>query len=132
MTIRIEDLDHFVLTVRDIDATTSFYERVLGMRAFTFADGARTAIAFGEHKINLHEVGREHLPNARDAGPGSADVCFLTATPLEEVVDHLAALEVPIEHGPDAADGARGPLRSVWFRDPDGNLIEVANRASGR
>jgi catechol 2,3-dioxygenase-like lactoylglutathione lyase family enzyme len=128
MTPRITDLDHLVLTVRDPDVTASFYERVLGMRPFTFADGTRTALAFGRHKINLHQVGREHLPNAREARPGSADLCFLTDTPLDDVVAHLGELGVSIEHGPDAADGARGPLRSVWFRDPDGNLIELANR----
>lgn len=129
MTLRIVDLDHLVLTVRDLDATTNFYERVLGMRAFTFADGTRTALAFGRHKINLHQAGHEHLPNAREARPGSADLCFLTDTPLEDAVAHLAELGVALDHGPDAADGARGALRSVWFRDPDGNLIELANRA---
>jgi catechol 2,3-dioxygenase-like lactoylglutathione lyase family enzyme len=131
MTLRIARIDHFVLTVRDLGATTAFYERVLGMRAFTFAGGARTALSFGEHKINLHEAGREHLPNAREARPGSADVCFLTDTPMEQVLAHLAEQGVEVEHGPDAADGARFRLRSVWFRDPDGNLIEVANRATG-
>jgi catechol 2,3-dioxygenase-like lactoylglutathione lyase family enzyme len=129
MTLRIDELDHFVLTVRDLDATVSFYERVLGMRAFTFADETRTALAFGRHKINLHQVGHEPLPNAREARPGSADLCFLTDTPLEDVVAHLSALSIAVEHGPDAADGARGTLHSVWVRDPDGNLIELANSA---
>ena len=130
MRLRIADLDHFVLTVRDLDATVNFYERVLGMRAFTFADGTRKGLAFGRHKINLHQVGHEHLPNAREARPGSADLCFLTDTPLEDVIAHLAEMSVAVEYGPDAADGARGRLRSVWLRDPDGNLIELANRAA--
>lgn len=127
----ISDLDHLVLTVRDLGATVSFYERVLGMRAFTFAGGTRTALAFGTQKINLHEYGHEHLPNAREARPGSADFCLLTDTPLDDVVAHLAELDIDIEHGPDAADGARGPLRSIWLRDPDGNLVELANEVAG-
>lgn len=125
--IALTGLDHLVLTVSDLRATVDFYERVLGMRAFTFAGGKRTALAFGEQKLNLHELGREHLPNAAVARPGTADFCLLTGTPLGEVVAHVAACGVELEHGPDAADGAQHPLCSVWFRDPDGNLVEVAN-----
>ncbi len=124
----VAGLDHLVLTVRDLGATIEFYERVLGMRAFTFADGTRSALAFAGQKLNLHELGREHLPNARDARPGSADFCLLTETPLDQVVARLRAHGVEIEHGPDRADGAEGPLNSVWIRDPDGNLVELANR----
>lgn len=131
MAPRITGLDHLVLTVRDLDATVSFYERVLGIPAFTFAGGTRTALAVGNHKINLHLLGNEHLPNAREARPGSADFCLLTDTPIDDLVAHLAGLGVEIEHGPDAADGARHPLRSIWLRDPDGNLIELANEAAG-
>jgi catechol 2,3-dioxygenase-like lactoylglutathione lyase family enzyme len=129
MGIRVEAIDHLVLTVRDLSVTIDFYELVLGMEAVSFA-GDRRALRFGDQKINLHEVEREHLPNARNAGDGTADLCFLTSTPLEAVVERLSALEVEIEEGPAPADGARGPLRSVWFRDPDGNLIEVANQAA--
>jgi hydroxymethylpyrimidine/phosphomethylpyrimidine kinase len=126
--VRIAGIDHVVLTVRDVGATTEFYERVLGMRAFTFADGTRTALAFAGQKLNLHQLGLEFLPNARDARPGSADFCLLTDTPLDEVVAQLRAHGIDIEHGPDGADGAEGPLKSVWIRDPDGNLVELANR----
>jgi catechol 2,3-dioxygenase-like lactoylglutathione lyase family enzyme len=125
----ITGLDHVVLTVRDIATTVDFYERAIGMRSFTFAGGARTALAFGEQKINLHELGAEILPNARAAGPGAADFCLLTATPLDAVVAHLEQLGVPVEQGPSRADGARTPLRSIWLRDPDGNLVELANAA---
>lgn len=126
--MRLERLDHVVLTVRDVGATVAFYERALGMRSFTFDGGTRTALAFGRQKLNLHELGREHLPNAREARPGSADLCLLTDTPIEEMVEHLRTQGVEIELGPTAADGAQAALRSVYVRDPDGNLIEVANR----
>ncbi len=130
MNIRVEAIDHVVLTVRDLSVTVDFYELVLGMESIVFA-GGRRALRFGDQKINLHEVGKEHLPNARHAGSGTADLCFLTATPLDSVVARLQALDVDVEEGPAPADSARGPLRSVWFRDPDGNLIEVANQAPG-
>ena len=125
----IAALDHLVLTVRDIAATVDFYEQAIGMHAFTFADGARTALAFGDQKINLHELGAEYLPNARAAGSGTADFCLLTQTPLEAVVAHLQRMGIPVEQGPDRADGAYAPLRSIWLRDPDGNLVELANPA---
>lgn len=124
----VRDIDHLVLTVRDVAATVEFYERVLGMRSFTFAQDSRTALSFaaGERKVNLHEVGREHLPNARAAGPGTADLCFLVDEPIDVVAARLQEQGVEVEHGPDRADGARGDLRSVWLRDPDGNLVELA------
>ena len=124
----IAGLDHLVLTVRDLGTTIEFYERVLGMRAFTFPDGTRSALAFARQKLNLHELGREHLPNALDARPGSADFCLLTETPLDLVMARLRAHGVEIEHGPRRAYGAEGPLNSVWIRDPDGNLVELAHR----
>jgi catechol 2,3-dioxygenase-like lactoylglutathione lyase family enzyme len=126
--MKVTALDHVVLTVRDIGHTRGFYERVLGMRRFSFDDGERWALAFGDQKLNLHELGSEHLPNAAEATPGSADLCLLTETPLEDVMVHLEAEGVGIELGPAPADGATAPLRSVWIRDPDGNLIEIANR----
>ncbi len=126
--MRVARLDHVVLTVRDLDATTAFYERVLGMRRIEFAGGTRVALAFGEQKLNLHEQGSEFLPNAREARPGSADLCLLVETPLDQVLAHLRSQGVALEHGPDGADGATGPLRSVWIRDPDGNLVELAEK----
>jgi catechol 2,3-dioxygenase-like lactoylglutathione lyase family enzyme len=124
--MRVTAIDHVVLTVGDIDRTIAFYERALGMRAVTFGEGRR-ALAFGEEKLNLHEAGREFKPNARVATPGSVDICFRTDVPLDDVVAHLRGEGIAIELGPVAKTGARRPLRSVYFRDPDGNLIEVAN-----
>ena len=124
--MKVDRIDHIVLTVRDIDRTIAFYERALGMRALTFAEGRR-ALAFGDQKVNLHQAGREFVPKARDPRPGSADVCFTTAVPLDDVIAHLRAIGVAIEHGPVAKIGGRAALRSLYVRDPDGNLIEVAN-----
>jgi hydroxymethylpyrimidine/phosphomethylpyrimidine kinase len=129
--IEISAIDHVVLTVSDVAATVEFYQRVLGLRAFSFAGGARTALALGRQKLNLHELGHEFLPNARQARPGSADICLLTQTPLDQVVAVLRAHGVEIERGPDATDGAEGPLESVWIRDPDGNLIALAKPVKG-
>ncbi|MDY4341919.1 VOC family protein [Xanthomonas sp. LF07-6] len=124
--MQIDHLDHLVLTVADIDATCAFYARVLGMRVVTFGEG-RKALAFGAQKINLHRHGRAFDPKAGVPTPGSADLCFLTATPLAQVAEELRAAAVPIEDGPVQRTGARGPILSLYFRDPDGNLIEVAN-----
>jgi catechol 2,3-dioxygenase-like lactoylglutathione lyase family enzyme len=123
--VQLDRLDHLVLTVADIDATIAFYERVLGMRAVTFAEGRR-ALEFGDQKINLHEAGREFEPKARRPVPGSADLCFLSAVGLDEVIAHLAAQGVEIEEGPVARTGAVGAMDSVYLRDPDGNLVEVS------
>ncbi len=124
--MRVQRIDHVVLTVRDIDRTLSFYERTLGLRPVTFGDGRR-ALAFGDQKLNLHRAGREFEPRARAPTPGSADLCFTTDVPLAEVIDHLARVGVAIELGPVDKTGARRSLRSIYFRDPDGNLVEVAN-----
>ena len=124
--MRIDSLDHLVLTVADVDATCAFYRRVLGMEVVTFA-GGRKALAFGQQKINLHERGRELEPKAERPTPGSGDLCFLTSVPLEDVVAHLAAERVAIIEGPIRRTGASAPILSVYFRDPDGNLIEVSN-----
>jgi catechol 2,3-dioxygenase-like lactoylglutathione lyase family enzyme len=127
--LHVRGIDHVVLTVRDVDRTIAFYERALGMRAVTFAEGRR-ALAFGEQKLNLHQAGREFEPRAADPRPGAIDICFITDVPVDEVVAHLESLGVAIEAGPVAKTGARSPLRSVYFRDPDGNLIEVANEVT--
>jgi catechol 2,3-dioxygenase-like lactoylglutathione lyase family enzyme len=124
-------LDHLVLTVRDLQATVRFYENVIGMRPETFGSG-RIALHLGEGataaKINLHEAGHEFEPKAAHPTPGSADLCFVTTRPVAEIAAHLEKHGVPVELGPVERTGARGPLLSVYFRDPDGNLIEVANR----
>ncbi|MBD3664817.1 VOC family protein [Sulfitobacter sp. TSTF-M16] len=125
----LHHLDHFVLTVADIPKTVAFYEEVLGMRAKTFAPQSgprRYALTFGDAKINLHQRGAEFEPKAANPLPGSADLCFLTKTPLNEWADHLAVQGVPIEKGPVPRTGATGPLLSIYLRDPDGNLIEIS------
>jgi catechol 2,3-dioxygenase-like lactoylglutathione lyase family enzyme len=124
----IDRIDHVVLTVQSIDATCAFYARVLGMRPLTFA-GNRKALAFGRQKFNLHEAGREFEPKAARPTPGSIDLCLITSTPLDDVVAHLRRCDVEIIEGPVAKTGATGPIRSVYFRDPDRNLIEVSNYA---
>lgn len=124
--IEIRSLDHLVLTVADVAAAEAFYARVMGMKPVTFA-GGRRALAFGSQKINLHQAGREFEPKAAKPVPGSADLCFLVKTPVEEVIAHLEREGVAIIEGPVRKTGATGPLRSVYFRDPDGNLIELSN-----
>jgi len=123
--MKIERLDHWVLTVRDIDATVAFYERVLGMRPITFGNGRR-ALVFGEQKINLHPAQAPLRPHAAQPTPGSADLCLITRAPIGEVIAELESAGVAIEEGPVPRTGALGPITSVYFRDPDGNLIEVS------
>jgi catechol 2,3-dioxygenase-like lactoylglutathione lyase family enzyme len=120
-------LDHLVLTVRDIEATCAFYSRVLGMKRITFGNGRR-ALTFGQQKINLHPArGSEFTLVADRPTPGSADLCLITAAPLDQVVDHLRECSVEIIEGPGTRAGALGPITSVYLRDPDGNLVEVSN-----
>ncbi len=127
--IRIASLDHLVLTVADIARTLSFYSRVLGMQPQRFMSGGveRHALAFGSQKFNLHQSDHVLDPNVRHATPGSADLCLLTETPIADVAAHLAACEVPVILGPVRRTGAVHPLLSVYFYDPDDNLIEVSN-----
>ncbi|MQA01962.1 MAG: VOC family protein [Streptosporangiales bacterium] len=124
--MRIDRLDHLVLTVADLDATIDFYTRVLGMEAASFGD-SRQALHFGRSKINLHQAGREFTPKAAQPTPGSADLCFVVAQPIPEVAADLRAAGVAIEEGPVARTGAQGPITSVYLRDPDRNLIELCN-----
>jgi catechol 2,3-dioxygenase-like lactoylglutathione lyase family enzyme len=123
--MQIDRLDHLVLTVADVEATVDFYTRVLGMRAETF-DGGRRGLSFGRQKINLHQVGREFTPRAARATAGSGDFCLITETPLAEVQAELAAAGVEVEVGPVEKVGALGPMQSVYVRDPDDNLVEIA------
>ncbi len=121
----IERLDHLVLTVADIEATVAFYERVLGMRHERFGAG-RSALVFGRQKFNLHQAGREFEPKAARPTPGAIDLCLITDWLMPRVLAHLAEQGVEVEQGPVARTGAIGPIESVYFRDPDGNLIEVS------
>lgn len=126
--MRVDRLDHLVLTVADIGATVGFYTQVLGMKAVTFGPG-RTALTFGISKINLHEAGREFEPKALRPTPGSADVCLVVDDDIGEVITELAAAGIAIEEGPVARTGATGPIVSCYIRDPDQNLIELSNYA---
>jgi catechol 2,3-dioxygenase-like lactoylglutathione lyase family enzyme len=124
--VQANRLDHLVLTVTDIRRTYAFYAKVLGTRVVSSGRG-RKALVFGRQKINLHEQGREVAPKAAHPVPGSADLCFITSVPLPDVVAHLESCGVDILLGPVRRAGATGPIASVYFRDPDGNLLEVAN-----
>ncbi|MFV0384474.1 VOC family protein [Paracoccus sp. (in: a-proteobacteria)] len=124
--IGIASLDHLVLTVADPDRTVAFYTTVLGMQARSFGEG-RLALHFGDQKINLHQAGREFLPKAARPTPGSADLCFLVAGEARRNAAALTAAGIVIEDGPVARTGATGPVLSLYLRDPDGNLIELAH-----
>lgn len=121
----IERLDHLVLTVADIEQTVAFYQRVLGMRHEVFGEG-RHALCFGQQKFNLHQVGREFEPKAKTPIPGAIDLCLITAWPLEQLLAHLQEQGVQLKLGPVPRTGALGPVESVYFRDPDDNLLEVS------
>ncbi|NXU09233.1 GLOD5 protein, partial [Pardalotus punctatus] len=121
----IQHLDHLVLTVKSIEDTVAFYSKVLGMEVVTFK-GNRKALRFGHQKLNLHEAGRDFEPKARRPVPGSADFCLIATTPLEKLLEHLEACGVAVEEGPVARTGAVGPITSIYFQDPDENLIEVS------
>ena len=124
--MKMDRLDHLVLTVKSIAVTCEFYAKVLGMDILTFGDN-RKALAFGSQKINLHEFGREVEPKAHRPTPGSADLCFITRIPLRDVIQRLQRCGVQILEGPVKRTGALGQIESVYFRDPDLNLIEVSN-----
>ena len=124
--MRIDRFDHMVFTVRDIERTCVFYSKVLGMEVITFG-GGRRALRFGEQKINLHLAGAEFEPKADPPVPGSEDVCLITKTDLDEALAHVESCGVEIIEGPCEKSGAVGPIRSFYFRDPDGNLIEISN-----
>lgn len=129
--MNIERIDHIVLTVGDVDASVAFYQRVLGMQPVTFGNGRR-ALCFGQQKINLHPANAPLEPHADRPVPGSADLCLVTDTPTDAVVAELAQAGVTVEEGPVPRTGALGPIISVYFRDPDGNLIEVSRYIDNR
>jgi catechol 2,3-dioxygenase-like lactoylglutathione lyase family enzyme len=124
----IDHIDHIVLTTRDLQACVRFYSEVLGMKLEKFKTPTeeRLALKFGAQKINLHEWGREFTPRAHVAVPGSLDLCFIAAVPLEQVMEKLKQQGVKIIEGPVAKTGATGKLRSVYVRDPDLNLVEIS------
>jgi len=124
--MQIDALDHLVLTVKDINETIQFYESVMGMQRIEFSQG-RTALSFGSQKINLHELGNEFEPKAINVKTGSADLCFISSVAVSDVITHLHQCGVEVIDGPVKRTGAIGEITSVYFRDPDGNLIEVSN-----
>jgi len=128
--MKIDRLDHLVLTVADIGVTCEFYSRVLGMKVVTFGND-RKALQLGRQKINLHKRGKEFDPKAANPTPGSGDFCFITQTPLPQVMGHIRSCGVKIIEGPVRRTGAVGPIESIYLRDPDGNLIEVSNYLDG-
>jgi catechol 2,3-dioxygenase-like lactoylglutathione lyase family enzyme len=131
----VERLDHIVLTVSDIEGAANFYERALGLgrEVFRGSDGKpRHALRFGNQKINLHDRATDTPNKALSPTVGSADLCFVAAIPLERLIEHLRAEKIPIVAGPVQRHGALGPMRSVYFRDPDGNLVEVAEYPTAR
>jgi catechol 2,3-dioxygenase-like lactoylglutathione lyase family enzyme len=125
VVVRVEGIDHLVLTVDDIDRTVAFYVGVLGMTDTTFRSDRR-ALTFGTSKINLHQRGREYEPKALHPTPGSADLCLIVTEPLSVVQAELTAAGVAIEEGPVERTGAQGPLLSLYVRDPDANLVELS------
>jgi catechol 2,3-dioxygenase-like lactoylglutathione lyase family enzyme len=127
--LQIRAVDHVVITVSDVEATVAFYER-LGMQRQKF-DGNRTALRFGSQKLNLHRAGAEIEPHARHPTPGSTDLCLLVQGSLEQVLEELATAGIPVELGPVERTGATGPMRSLYLRDPDGNLVELSEAESG-
>ena len=134
LALLADRIDHIVLTVADIEATTQFYERALGFTRETFRgpDGQpRYALKFGRQKINLQDRSTVTPTKAQRPTFGSGDFCLIAAVPLDDVVAHLRAAEIAIEAGPVPRRGAVGALRSIYFRDPDGNLVEVAEYVSG-
>ncbi|MBV9859899.1 MAG: VOC family protein [Alphaproteobacteria bacterium] len=124
--MKVERLDHLVLTVADIERSCAFYTRVLGMETVVFGEG-RTALRFGNQKINLHPA--DNIPGlvADKPTPGSGDLCFVTTVPIAEVIEHLERCGVAIIAGPGPRAGAVGTIQSVYIRDPDANLIEISN-----
>jgi catechol 2,3-dioxygenase-like lactoylglutathione lyase family enzyme len=127
--MKIDGFDHVVLTVKDIDATCEFYAKVLGMEVVTFGENKK-ALSFGSQKINLQQLGRESTLKADKPTSGSADICFVTSLSLSDVISHLNSCGVDLIAGPVERNGARGLMMSLYFRDPDKNLIEVSNYVS--
>ncbi|WP_119069847.1 VOC family protein [Rubrobacter indicoceani] len=125
--MRVDRLDHLVLTVSDVDATCDFYARTLGLRVVGFGRHGRRALWFGGQKINLHQQGGEFEPKSEHPTPGSADLCFVARDGIPDVISHLENCGVEIIEGPILREGALGEMVSVYFRDPDGNLIEVSS-----
>ena len=132
MRFGVDRLDHLVLTCRDVEVTASWYQRVLGMEREQFGPDERTALKFGGQKLNIRPIDADprRWPTGTNDAPGSTDICFITAAPPDAVIGHLHDCGIPIVSGPVQKTGALGPIRSVYCRDPDGNLVEIASYLS--
>lgn len=128
MTFSVRRIDHVVLTCRDVAATADWYVRALGMEVQSYAAG-RTALVFGQQKLNLRPLGAAGWETAAVDTPGAIDICFETTSGIEEVLAAWGAAGISVHDGPVARSGARGPITSVYALDPDGNLVEVAHYA---
>ena len=126
MTIRIKNLDHLVITANNLQATIDFYTKVLGMVHVAFGDNLHS-VHFGDQKFNIHDASTNVSPKAKNIVPGSEDFCLISETSVSQVIQHLQDCGVTVEQGPVTRSGAAGVLQSVYFRDPDGNLVEVSN-----
>jgi catechol 2,3-dioxygenase-like lactoylglutathione lyase family enzyme len=126
MTIRIKNLDHLVITASNLQATIDFYTKVLGMEHVAFGDNLHS-VHFGDQKFNIHDASTNVSPKAKNIVPGSEDFCLISETSVSQVIQHLQDCGVTVEQGPVTRSGAAGVLQSVYFRDPDGNLVEVSN-----
>ena len=129
MRFTVDRLDHIVLNCKELEITASWYQRVLGMEREEFGEQGRIALKFGGQKINLrpHDADTRSWPTGVNKAPGAVDACFITALGPDDVIDHLAECGVTVESGPQPREGALGPMQSVYCRDPDGNLIEIAS-----
>jgi catechol 2,3-dioxygenase-like lactoylglutathione lyase family enzyme len=128
-TMQVDRIDHLVLTVKNISVSVDFYTKVMGMNKVTFGEG-RVALTFGKQKINLHQQGSEFEPKAKNVKTGSADLCFIVKEPIESLIKDLTLMNVEVIEGPVNRTGATGKIISAYFRDPDGNLIEISNYVS--
>ena len=130
MPLSIDRIDHVVLNCRDVETTVAWYQRVLGMQREIFGDYHHTALKFGRQKFNVRPTGAKDWVSSPNDGPGALDLCFITPQSPAEVVEHLKACDVEIFMGPTPKTGALGPMTSVYCKDPDGNLIEIASYPS--
>ena len=129
MAITLDRIDHVVLNCRDVEATAAWYRRVLGLKRQEFGPERRVALTFGQQKLNLRPTGASGWETGAVDAPGSLDLCFVTSTPLQEAAEHLHACGGAITAGPVSRTGALGPMTSIYCRDPDGNLVEIASYA---
>ena len=128
--INIDHIDHLVLTTKDVKATITFYTDILGFQLYVYGEDQRKALIFGDYKINIHSLEQSYEPKAKQPTPGSIDICLITKTPLKEVIAYLNEKKIPIESGPRRRVGATRLILSIYIRDPDGNLIEIANEVT--